>query len=207
MPAARPNGVALTSSIASSSVVNGMIDTTGAKISSHIDAHRRLDVRQDRRVQQRAVAAAAVTSVAPAATASRTQPPRGAASRSLIIGPTSVAGSCGSPTCSARADSHEPLGERLDDVALHEQPLRRGAHLPRAAERRRRAARRGAIQIRVLADDRRRDAAELERHRPQPDALAQPPADRRAAGKGVEVDVVVLDQPRPEIRRRDRESS
>src|SRR5438270_13962541 len=48
---------------------------------------------------------------------------------------------------------YEPLPERALDAALDEEPLRRGADLPGAPERRRGASCRGAIQIRVVAHD------------------------------------------------------
>ena len=83
---------------------------------------------------------------------------------------------------------HEPGGKQVDDVGVHEQPLGGRAHLPRAAEAD--AAQRAAAraQVRVLADDRRGDAAQFERDRPQTDAFAKPQADVGSPGEGVEGD-------------------
>src|ERR671923_311484 len=53
----------------------------------------------------------------------------------------------------------------------------------------------GTIEIAVSADNRRRDAAELERNRTQADVALQLLANTGAAGKGVEADLLVLDEP------------
>src|SRR5204862_2600446 len=94
-----------------------------------------------------------------------------------------------------RGGAHQLLAEVRLDAAVHEQALGRRAHLAGAAERGRRAPRRRPIEVGVLADDGRRDAAELEQDRPQPDALTQPAADRGTAGEGIEVDVAILGEP------------
>ena len=59
MPAARPKGVALTRSIASSRLANGARHMTGPKISQASDLHTGVDIRQQGRRQHRSLARAA----------------------------------------------------------------------------------------------------------------------------------------------------
>ena len=178
------------------------MDNTGAKISSHIDAHRaasRPAESSDTAARRRGGRPRPMR--APPATASCTDASARTASRSLIIGPTSVAGSCGSPTFSARDRLHQARCERVDSTSLvHEQPLRRRAHLAGAPESRTPTQR---VAARAGPRPRRRSSARCcpARARPDADQRARGSTGRRgAAGEREEADVRVLDEPRPELR-------
>ena len=99
----------------------------------------------------------------------------------------------------ARAASTSSGVKRSSDRVLDEQPLQRGAHLAGAAEPGVDASRRRPLQIGVVADDGRRNAAQLQGDRAEADGTLQQPSHRRAAGEGEEADVLVLDEPAADL--------
>ena len=137
--------------------------------------------------------ACGVTSRAPPASAPAPRGPRATRSRasSETSGPTSVAGSSGSPQRSAAvaasSRSQELVEERrVDDDA----PVRRAALARRRRRRRGPRASPAAVEVRARPDDRGVVAAELRLERdPPPRAdLLRRPARRRRAGERDRVD-------------------
>ena len=200
MPAARPNSVELISSIAASSESNGMTETTGAKISSH-----------STRISRVALLRMVGISSAPRRSSACDEP--GAAgdgvlnplfgARRLGFADHGTDGGLGIvriadvQLCGRRG---KLLQERLEHLRVHEQALRGSARLAGAAERGVRHARCGAIEIAVLAHQRRGDAPQFESNRTQAHVALQLLANRGAASEGVEPNLLVLHQPAARLR-------
>ena len=149
-PACRPNAESLTAANAAASSATRSTTSTGPKTSSRADLRLRRHAGQHGRRVRGAVALAADHQLARRRpTASSTHASTRRAASSLIIGPTSVASSDGSPVRSACDGGDEPGQEAVVEPLVHVHPLHRDAALPGLVVGERRDALRGEGQVLV----------------------------------------------------------
>ncbi len=199
-PVWSPNMLSLTWAMASSIVRNGAATTSGANASFEHTWARRRDVGQDRRREERPVRPTAGEDraterdrlVDPALRARRLRSRRPS-------GPTSVAGSSGSPSLRAFAPSTNRAMNASQTSSwmnarwtlMHTWPAYAKPPIEDPLDR--------PVEVRGLVDDDPGIAAELEHDLLLAGALLHPPADARAAGEGEQLEPLVGDHPVTEL--------
>ena len=206
---ASPYSVSLAFAIASSSSRKRIAATTGPKISSRTAGESRVDVGEDRRLDEvaaelRVRAAAARPPWRPRASAASRMPVTLANCASLASGPISVA----ALERVAEHDLARALGDPLDqlvvDVLVDDEPRAGHAGLPGGREHAGDDAVGGGLEVGVGEHDLGRLAAELERDAREVArrALGDVDAGLRRAGEGDLVDARVAHERAPDRRAR-----